>query len=129
MPWPLATRARNLAACGYTGAEVAAELGVSSRQYLYQLVGALGLPRGRRPDADIEAAVMDGLGKGVRPQRLAAFAGCSRATVWKALRRLEAAALVEHAGRGAWRPTEKWVEVRPCECQRGRRHQHGRAKA
>jgi hypothetical protein len=129
MPWPLATRARNLAACGYTGAEVAAELGVSCRQRLYRLVrGRFGLRAGRPRDPAIRAAVMAGVELGLTTAGIARRMGRTWGAAYRLLVELEADGLARRSDPG-WRPGERWTEVRPCECQHGRRHQHGRAKA
>jgi ParB-like chromosome segregation protein Spo0J len=105
--------ARELAADGYTRADVAAELGRTaySVQCRSKAVGRFGFRRGGEPDAEYRALVLSLVAAGLSAAAVGRRLGRTRQAVSLLLFKLRADGLVLKTGEGKgarWRVTRKW---------------------
>ena len=105
--------ARELAASGYTRAEIADELGrtvASTKERLRRRnLGVMSLePRGHR-DAELRARALALVAVGARLRDIARSLQRTPQSVHGLLKRLAADGLVEHGGRGVWAVTKRWA--------------------
>ena len=109
--------ARELAADGYTFAEVAAELGrpsvASIKGHFHRTGYAVGRD-GPAPDARLRADLMALLASGVCPSHAARQLGRDRAYICRVARALESQGLLKRTGYGRWtrwRVTRAWSDT------------------